>query len=147
MSDTNEQEFSASHHPDGLILEEDASPEDSDLEDDDEDGTSKDGESTSETKSTAVSSEEEQIKFTPEMTRNVSRLRVLVFCVLFLAATAVSVVVYMISNGGEKEEFKASYDAVALKVLETFEGIVTRKLDAVASLAIAVTAHGVDHIG
>jgi hypothetical protein len=89
---------------------------------------------------------EEKIRFTPSMTRNVFRLRLLVFLVLLMAAIAVSFVVYYVTKGGETEEFEASYQGTASKVIEVFEGIITEKLDAVASLSIAATAHSSDHV-
>ena len=65
--------------------------------------------------------------------------------VIFLAAVAVCHVVYTITKEGENDEFESQFEGTASKVLETFESILTQKLDAVASLAVATTAHGVDH--
>jgi len=44
-------------------------------------------------------------------------LRLVVVLVLFLAASGVSLLIYLITNRGEKGSFESSYDAAAEKVL------------------------------
>ena len=89
--------------------------------------------------------EDEREKFSQKETKNVFCLRVLVIIVLFLAAVGVSLVVFLATKGAETEEFENQYEATSNKVLDTFQALVTQKLDAVASLAVAVTAHAVDN--
>ncbi|CAB9528546.1 Receptor-type guanylate cyclase gcy [Seminavis robusta] len=147
-SDSNERAF-----VDEILQDEpqeDVSVSEECFDEDDEDlegtGVSSSGRAKSDSDSVVQDPEEdEKIKFTPEMTRNVFRLRMLVIVVLFIAAGVVSFVVFSVSNGGEIEEFESNYEGTATKVLEVFQGIFTEKLDAVASLAIATTAHSVDH--
>lgn len=90
------------------------------------------------------SSESQREKFTQKETKNVFRLRLLVLTVLFLAAGAVSCVVFITTRGGQSNEFKNQYYSTANKVLDTFDGIVTKRLDAVNALAVAVTSHSAD---
>ena len=72
-------------------------------------------------------------------------LRLLVFLVLFLAAVAVSIIVFYVTSGAEVDESKTQYDGAAQKVLQAFSDIVNSKLGAVSSLGVASIAHGVDH--
>jgi hypothetical protein len=78
-------------------------------------------------------------------TNNVLRLRLIVFLVLLLAAVAVSVIVYFITTGAEREEADSQFAGAAEKVLEAFLDIVNSKLGAVSSVGVAAIAHGVDH--
>jgi len=78
-------------------------------------------------------------------TTNVLRLRLLVFLVLLMAAVAVSVIVYFITTGAEREEAESQFAGAAEKVLEAFLDIADAKLGAVSSLGVASIAHGVDH--
>jgi hypothetical protein len=88
--------------------------------------------------------DEDKIEFTPEMTRNIFRLRAAVVVVL-VAAGVITGIVYSIIKGKETEDFELNYEGASSKILEAFQGIVTEKLQAVTSLAIAATAHSLDH--
>lgn len=79
-------------------------------------------------------------------TAAVFRLRFGVFLVLFLAAIAVSVIVYYITSSAAREESKTQFEGAAEKIIESFLEIVDSKLAAVSSLGVASIAHGVDHI-
>lgn len=74
----------------------------------------------------------------------VFRLRVLVILVLLMAATAVSVVVYLITRNAQKDEFEIQYEGVAEKVVESFTDIV-KKMGAISGLGVAACAHAVDN--
>lgn len=78
-------------------------------------------------------------------TRAVIRLRVLVFLILFCAAAAVSVVVYVITKKAEEDEFNTQWNGSAEKIVEAFQGIVKQKIGAISSVGVANIAHGVDH--
>jgi hypothetical protein len=80
-----------------------------------------------------------------EETKVIFKLRLLVFLVLSLAALAVSLSVYYITKNAEDEEFKASFEGNALKVIESFEEIVGQKLGALASLGVAFTSFARSH--
>jgi hypothetical protein len=88
---------------------------------------------------------EQREKFTQKESRNVFLLRVLVIAVIFLAALAVSFVVYYISRNGEEDDFETNYDGTAQKVLDTFASIPLEKFQAMTALSVATTAHSVDH--
>ena len=66
----------------------------------------------------------------------VFRLRMLVFLVLFLAATAVPVFVYYLTSANEREEFVSQFEGASTKILASFEEIIEKKLSAVGSLAV-----------
>jgi hypothetical protein len=89
--------------------------------------------------------DEDKMEFTPEMTRSIFRLRVAVVLVL-IASGVLTFVVYSIIKSSETEGFELSYEGASSKVLEAFQGIVTEKFQAVTSLAIAATAHAIDHV-
>lgn len=78
-------------------------------------------------------------------TVTVTRLRILVFVILLCAAISVSLVVYYIMLEAEKQESESQYEMAADKVLEEFVDGTKVRLGAVASLAVAAVAHGVDH--
>lgn len=83
-------------------------------------------------------------KLAEKQTRTVLVLRVLVILVLFMAAAAFSYVVFFITSSGEQDDFEVQFQGAAEKVLIAFEDIVTQRLDAMSSLAIAATAYGED---
>jgi hypothetical protein len=78
--------------------------------------------------------------------RDVFLLRVVVILVMLLAATAVSVIVYVITRNSETTEFETQFGGAAEQVLDAFEAIVGEKMGAISALALAAIAHGVDHI-
>lgn len=95
----------------------------------------------------ATSATEDEIareKFTQQESKNILYLRVLVIIVLFLAAVAVSLVVFFLSKNSEKEEYEMMFDGAAEKLLHTGAAIVTDKLAAVNALATALTALSID---
>jgi len=71
----------------------------------------------------------------------VFKLRLLVLLAIFLAAVAVSVVVYLLTSNSEKEEFKNQYEGASLKVMQSFEEIVSKKLTAIGSLAVQASLY------
>ena len=106
------------------------------------------GGSTSLSKSTndeSKLSQEQAEELAQRETEQVFRLRVLVILVLLAAAVAVSYTTYRITKSGEDDEFESAFVGASDKILETFEDILTQKVGAVASLALATVAHGVDH--
>jgi hypothetical protein len=78
-------------------------------------------------------------------TNAVFRLRLVVLLVMLLATIAVSVTIYIITNGAEQKEFESQFDGAASKVLETFNNVVEQKVAAISALAVAIIAHGIDH--
>lgn len=78
-------------------------------------------------------------------TENVNRLRYFVLAVLFFAAAAVSVLVFLISREAEEDEMDTEFDSAASRLSAAFDGIRTERIATLASLAVAAIAHGVDH--
>lgn len=74
-------------------------------------------------------------------TKSVFRLRVAVIFALFVAASVVSAVVYVITTRAEESEFEAQFEGAADKLLSSFEDIIRQKLGAVGSLALSLTAY------
>ena len=85
-----------------------------------------------------------QAQLTKKETAAVFKIRVIVILVLMFVATAVSVIVYRITKGGETEEFKTQWEGSSQKVLIAFADIV-HQMGAVSGLGVAIIAHGVDH--
>jgi hypothetical protein len=71
----------------------------------------------------------------------VSRLRVVVFLVLLVTATLVSVGVYLYIANDQEEDFEHDFRAQATKILESFHESVERKLEAVDALSVAFTSY------
>jgi hypothetical protein len=105
------------------------------------DDNSKGCTSMSESGRSEYSSEQDEELFAKKETRAVFQLRVLVLLVLFLAAVAVSLVVYFITTQAEAAEFKAQYDGNAIKVLKSFQQIVAEKIGSISSLDVAFTSY------
>lgn len=59
-------------------------------------------------------------QFAGRETAQVFYLRIVVLLVLFLAAGAVSTVVFIVTKKAQEDEFEAEYDGIASKILETF---------------------------
>ena len=97
------------------------------------------------TEDESKNSQEQEDKVAERETGQVFRLRVLVILVLLLAAVAVSFTTYHITKNAEDDEFENAFKATSAKVLETFEEILPQNIGAIASLALATVAHGVDH--
>lgn len=85
-----------------------------------------------------------QAQLTKKETAAVFKIRVIVILVLMIVATAVSIIVYRITKGGETEEFKSQWEGSSEKVLIAFADIV-HQMGAVSGLGVAIIAHGVDH--
>ena len=62
-----------------------------------------------------------------------------------MAAVAILFTTYCITKNAEDDEFENAFEATSAKVLETFKDILTQNVGAIASLALATVAHGVDH--
>jgi hypothetical protein len=107
------------------------------------DDSSKTGESKSSSDDASVPNRKERLG--QAETNAVFRLRLVVLLVLLLAATAVSVTIYIITSGAEQKEFESQFDGAASKVLETFNNVVEQKVAAISALAVAIIAHGIDH--
>jgi len=86
-----------------------------------------------------------KLQLAKKETEAVFKLRVVVFVVLFLASVTVSLVVYRITVQGRNSVYEAQYKAAAKKITQAFMDVADSKLGALASLGVAVIAHGVDH--
>jgi hypothetical protein len=78
-------------------------------------------------------------------TNAVSDVRHLILLVIVNAAACVCVCVFFLIRDAEEAEFKHQFDGAASKVLENFHAIVEQKITAISTLAVAITAHGMDH--
>lgn len=85
---------------------------------------------------------EEKLNVAKRETLAVFRLRLLVVAVLLLAALAVSLIVYIVTDQAEQDEYKHQFDAASNKVLDSFMDIFSSKLQAISSLGVALTANG-----
>jgi hypothetical protein len=74
------------------------------------------------------------------LSKKVFRLRALVIIALLLAATAVSLVIYIITRNAEMDEFEIQFEGNAEKVIESFTDIV-KTMGAISGLGVAITAH------
>ncbi|CAB9500805.1 Receptor-type guanylate cyclase gcy [Seminavis robusta] len=70
------------------------------------------------------------------------RLRCGVTIVLLGTASAVCALIYSITATGDDEDFEAQYRTNAVKVVQSFEAVLT-KITIISQLAIAVTAEGI----
>ena len=73
------------------------------------------------------------------LSAKVLRLRVLVIIALLLAATAVSIVIYVVTRNAEMEEFEIQYEGNAEKVMDSFNNIVN-KMGAISGIGVAAEA-------
>lgn len=89
--------------------------------------------------------EQRNIEIAARETSVVFRLRLLIFAVLLIATAAVSGLVYVVSDQGYQRQYKVQYDGAAQQVHDAFFDILDSKLRPLASMAVAATAHGVDH--
>lgn len=101
--------------------------------------------STSTSNITTKDAQEKELELAKTETVMVNRLRLLVLTILFMAAATVSVIVYFITIGIENQQFETQFSAAADALVDAFLGISTSRLGAVASLGVAMIAHGVDH--
>mmetsp|Transcript_14574 Transcript_14574/g.29565 ORF Transcript_14574/g.29565 Transcript_14574/m.29565 type:complete len:127 (-) Transcript_14574:3421-3801(-) len=102
---------------------------DSQVTDDPELKDSKSGHSTNDS-----SASSEEAKFVKKESQHVFYLRVLVLLILFSASAAISLVVYFVTEAGERDSFETRYYAAADKVSETFHSIATEKMEAAGSI-------------
>mmetsp|Transcript_6685 Transcript_6685/g.18706 ORF Transcript_6685/g.18706 Transcript_6685/m.18706 type:complete len:136 (-) Transcript_6685:1552-1959(-) len=91
------------------------------------------------------SSEDKAVKLAKKETKQVFWSRWLVILVLTLAAIAICVVVFILSRRGETQQFEATYEESAQKILDSFEQVVGQKVAAVASLGVTMTASARSH--
>ena len=74
-------------------------------------------------------------------TTAVFRLRVVVFTVLWGAACAVSVVVYLVTSRSERQDFETTFDSASAKLVESFQQIVKQRVGALNTLSVAFTSY------
>jgi len=103
------------------------------------------GTSTSTHEANEQTDEEKKVELSKKETEAVFRLRVLVFLILFFASIAVSLIVYFITTHSMDDEYESGYAAAAEKVAEAFMSIAESKIGILATLGVAMTAHGIDH--
>jgi len=121
-------------------MDEDSSSVSSGSNIDDETGTSTSTDDVNE-----QTDEEQKLQLSKKETEVVFRLRLIVFLILFLASIAVSLIVYFITAGATDDEYESDYAAAAEKVIEAFTDVAESKIGALASLGVAMIAHGIDH--
>ena len=109
-----------------------------------ENHSNNDNTSSSGSRATEDSSEAIKEQISKKETQAVFRLRLLVILVLLGAAAAVSFVVYHITSDAQISEFRIQYDGVAEKILQSFGNIIV-EMGAISGLAVAASAHSVDH--
>jgi hypothetical protein len=74
------------------------------------------------------------------LSTKVFRLRALVIIALLLAATAVSIVIYLVTRNAEMDEFEIQYEGNAEKVIDSFNDIV-KEMGAISGIGVAAEAH------
>ncbi|CAB9496580.1 Receptor-type guanylate cyclase gcy [Seminavis robusta] len=114
----------------------------------DDDSTSCDGDTESGQPREEFHHEDENEKklreeLTKRETKVVWRLRVVVILVLMATPALVCTLVYMITRGGESEEFKSQYEGASRKVLTSWAGIL-HEMRAVSGLGVASISHATD---
>jgi hypothetical protein len=90
--------------------------------------------------SSAKASDEDGDGIKDLLSTKVFRLRVLVIIALLLAATAVSIVIYVITRNAEMDEFEIQYEGNAEKVIDSFNDIV-KVMGAISGIGVAAEAH------
>ncbi|GKY96337.1 hypothetical protein MPSEU_000593400 [Mayamaea pseudoterrestris] len=76
--------------------------------------------------------------------KQVAKLKIVMICIMVLAAIAVVSTVYYESHQSQSEALESAFYSSAEKLLDTFHNIAQEKLGALSSLTVAATAHGVD---
>jgi hypothetical protein len=79
-------------------------------------------------------------KFSAKESKEINILRVLVFGALFVAATAVSLIVYMIASNGETQDFESQFNGFAEQISIAFHQIARDKVGSLGPLRVAYTA-------
>jgi hypothetical protein len=82
--------------------------------------------------------------FSKKESKAINYLRVLVFVILFVAAVAVSFIVFRIARNGEETEFVSKFDAVAEQLTTIFMNVPDEKFGTLGSLSVAYTAQARD---
>ena len=102
----------------------------------DDESMSKSGTSTN---SNTKASDEDGDEIKDLLSATVFRLRVLVIIALLLAATAVSIVIYVVTRNAEMDEFEIQYEGNAEKVIDSFNDIV-KEMGAISGIGVAAEA-------
>ena len=113
--------------------------------DEDDDGGDSLGDTNSHTTEIELASsksDSDQQVLSKKETTDVLNLRILVILVLMMTATAVSLVVFKVTQGGQKNDFENTYEASADKILEAF-GSIPNDLSSIAGLCTAATTDGI----
>ena len=75
-------------------------------------------------------------------TKAAFHLRVLVVLLFLFMSIFVPIIIYTTARNNEQGGFESEFEALATKVIDSFEFNVARKLGAIDSLGISVTSHG-----
>jgi hypothetical protein len=86
----------------------------------------------------------EQEKFSAKESKEINVSRFLVFGALFVAATAVSLIVYMIASNGETQDFESQFNGFAEQISIAFHQIAKDKVGSLGPLRVAYTARARD---
>jgi hypothetical protein len=70
-------------------------------------------------------------------------MRVLVIALFIFMSVFVPIVIFLTARNNEQENFESEFDALATKVVDSFEFNVARKLGAIDSLDISITSYAV----
>ncbi|CAB9526582.1 Guanylate cyclase (Partial), partial [Seminavis robusta] len=98
-----------------------------------------DGVDQSLTQKSSSQSEEYRLNLARDETKQVFRLRLLVFLVLALAATTVCVLVYLVTLQSEEEEYQNQFEGAAAKLTDSFLDVAGSRLGVMASLGVSLT--------
>jgi hypothetical protein len=71
------------------------------------------------------------------------QLRVLVIALFIFMSVFVPIIIFLTVRNNEQESFESEFDALATKVIDSFEFNVARKLGAIDSLDISITSYAV----
>jgi hypothetical protein len=88
--------------------------------------------------------DEKQAQFSAKESKNVNRLRLLVFLALALASLAVAFTVYEVVRQSQQTEIKARFHGVSGRVTDAFMSIPNEKIGPLGSLRVAYTAQARD---
>lgn len=78
-------------------------------------------------------------QLTSRHSKNISKLKTIVFGVLLVAACVVSGMIYLFTHRGEVSEFEAEYEGMAGEIIERFERVLLDRIFALASVGVAFT--------
>jgi hypothetical protein len=77
-------------------------------------------------------------------TKIVNVLRALVLLLLLVTATLTSIGVYRYTSNDEKQNFEVAYQANAERIIKSFHDAVVGRLEAINSMATAITSYALD---